>query len=105
MNDITLSGDLLSAGTALSGLILVFLGGVVNAYEGYELTQRPAVKGRFRIRGWTCFGGFLLSLLGTVFAFLANLNDSIPCLWASAITLAVALVVLLLLAFIEVRGI
>jgi hypothetical protein len=103
--DLSLSGDLLSAGSALSGLVLVFLGGVLNTYAGFDTEQQPAVRTKYRRKAWACFAGFALSLAGTVFAFLANAWNSVQCLKWSAATLGAALFVLLVMAVVEVMDI
>jgi hypothetical protein len=103
--DLTIAGDLLAAGAALAGLVLVFLGGVLNAYDGYDTTQQVAVKKRYRLRAWSCLLGFVLAVLGSVFSFLARLWQSQACLHYATLALAAALVVLLLLALVEVLSI
>lgn len=51
-----------SGGTALAGLILVFLGGVFAAYESYDKQAQASVRRKFQWRAWFAFGGFTLSL-------------------------------------------
>jgi hypothetical protein len=103
--DLSLAGDLVSAGSALAGLVLVFLGGILNAYGLYDTAQQRAVKAKYSQRAWFCFAGFTLSLAGTVFAFFAALSDSGELLAVAASALGAALLVLLVMAVIEIRSI
>lgn len=103
--DLSLAGDLLSAGAALSGLVLVFLGETLNTYDQYEAQQQPAVRARYRTRAWFCFAGFTLCLAGTLFAFLGQLCSSGGMLVIAAAALGGALLLLLVMALVEVRSI
>lgn len=105
MDDPTLSGDLLSAGSALAGLILVFLGSTLNAYNGYDATQQGAVRPVFVRRAWLAFAGFGLSVGGTVSAYLANLYNSGMWLNLATVGLGLSLTVLMVVAFLEVKEI
>src|SRR5688500_789572 len=103
--DLDLAGDLISAGAALSGLVLVFLGGVLNAYESYDTEQKNAVKARYKTKAWLCFGGFVAALLGTVLAFLAKVGSSPRSLEFAAGLEGVALILLFVMALGDVRSI
>ena len=37
---------LFAGGTGLAGLILVFLGGIINAYESYDTVGKKAVQSK-----------------------------------------------------------
>ena len=73
------AGDVAAAATALSGLLLVFIGAVTSAYQSYETTARKAVRGRFLTRGALSFAGFVFSLVSAVAALSAKVVGS-PCL-------------------------
>ncbi len=103
--DLSLAGDLLAAGSALAGLVLVFLGGVLNTYATYDTVQQPAVRRLYKRKGWTCVGGFTLSLAGALFAFLAHAWCSVGYLRLSAGALGGASIVLLILTVVEVWSI
>jgi hypothetical protein len=103
--DLSLSGDLLAAGVALAGLVLVFLGGVLNTYATYDTVQQPSVQGVYRRKAWACVAGFVLSLAGALFAFLAHVWCSVGWLKMAAGALAAACVVLLIMAVVEVQSI
>jgi len=58
-----------SGATALAGLILVFLGSVLAAFESYEEVAKSAVRSKYRWRARLSLGGFLAALLAAGFAF------------------------------------
>src|SRR5262249_33628542 len=60
--------QVLTASTALAGLLLVSIGGVVSAYQSYATDAQPAVLARFRWRGWVAFSGFAISLISALAA-------------------------------------
>src|SRR5689334_9560434 len=97
--------QVLTASTALAGLILVFIGSVVSAYDGYETPDQPAVRARYQWRGWFAFAGFAFSLLSALTALAYNWAPS-PCMIdASLALLALTFVVVFLAALGAVRGI
>jgi hypothetical protein len=61
MNGQTVSGEVVTAGTALAGLILIYIGSLVTAYGGYQATEQRTVKLRFLARAWLAFVGFVLA--------------------------------------------
>jgi hypothetical protein len=48
---VSVAGDVASAGAALAGLVLVFLGHTAGTFENYNPKDRPKVKDRFQKRG------------------------------------------------------
>lgn len=87
--------------TALAGLILVFLGGIYTAYDGYDATSQRAVKDRFVFRVWLTFVGFFLALVSAGLALSFNWGHSELAFWGSIVALAVSCLILL---FIGVRS-
>jgi hypothetical protein len=69
-----LNEQLVTAGTALAGLILVFLGSTLAAFEGYDATQRHSVKVKYQRRALVAFFGFLCSLSGATAGIVALLR-------------------------------
>lgn len=59
---------LFSGGTALAGLILVFLGGVLNAYESFDPASREFAKQKYRFRIKASLFGFLSAVLSALSA-------------------------------------
>lgn len=70
---------LFSGGTALAGLILVFLGGILTAYDSYDQVSKDAIRVKYKRRATLAFSGFALSLLSAISALVANW--SCPTLW------------------------
>jgi len=64
----TAIGVLFSGATALAGLILVFLGGVINTYQTYDPIEKKAVQKKFRFRAYLSFIGFVFAILSALSA-------------------------------------
>lgn len=73
---LSLAGDIIAAGTALGGLILVYLGSVATGYASYEKTQQGAVRGAFQRRAWFAFVGMILALSSSGIAIAAKWTGS-----------------------------
>jgi hypothetical protein len=67
-----ITGDIISAGSALAGLLLVFMGSIATSYESYEATEKRSALPKFQPRIWFAFNGFALSLFATVAALVAK---------------------------------
>ncbi|MGN6818247.1 MAG: hypothetical protein ACTHJR_06205 [Sphingomonas sp.] len=78
MNGLNVSGEVVTAGTALAGLILIYIGSLVTVYGGYGATEQKSVKLRFLARAWIVFVGFILALLSAALAVLGKWLNS-PC--------------------------
>lgn len=59
----TLINQLFSGGTALAGLILVFLGSIFASYESYDAQAKASVRDKYRKRAQIAFGGFIAALI------------------------------------------
>jgi hypothetical protein len=81
-----IAGDIVAAGTALGGLLLVFIGVVTTAFQSYDSEAKAAVKGAFQRRGILGLVGFLLSLAAAACA-LAGKSTGSPCLVAISVAL------------------
>ena len=68
----SLAGDISSAGAALAGLILVFLGHTAGTFENYDPSERAKVKDRFRKRATLAFIGFVFALFACLFALIGE---------------------------------
>jgi uncharacterized membrane protein len=60
-----ISQEVTGVGGALAGLILVYIGIVVNSYGTYRAEEQRSVKGRLQTRAWLAFVGVTLALLAT----------------------------------------
>ena len=68
----SVAGDISSAGAALAGLILVFLGHTAGTFENYGPSERKKVKDRLRKRAVLAFGGFVFALLACLLALIGE---------------------------------
>ncbi len=91
---LSLTGDVIAAGAALAGLILVYLGSVASGYAGFAATEQRSVRASFQRRAWFAVVGVALAIAASGTALLGK--------WLSQICLAGSSVVLLALAFIWV---
>ena|SRR5579864_5953440 len=99
-----LAGDLFTGGTALAGLVLVFLGGIVSAYDSFSREDKPFVRDRYRRNGALALGGFLASLLAAIFGLIAKSCVLPALLWSAAAALALAFAFVMCLAVIAFKG-
>lgn len=71
-NALGMAGDVSSASAALAGLLLVFMGSIATAFDGYHKQEQRVVLSRFRLRIWFAFIGFFLAIAATFLSLLAN---------------------------------
>ena len=102
MQTANLANQLLSAGTALAGFILVFLGVVFTGYESYDAPQKAAVRAKYRFRAWLAFGGFACALCAAASGIVANWSSC--CIWpyGGVTTLGVAFLLLVVLTLLTI---
>ena len=91
MDGITVAGEVVGAGTALAGLILVYLGAVAAGYDAYQPAEKRTVKSRFQKRALAAFVGFILALIAALLGVLGK--------WLPNGCIADAGVVLLIISF------
>jgi hypothetical protein len=91
-----LTGDIIAAGAALAGLILVYLGSITTGYAVFEKTQHGAVRASFQRRAWFGVVGIILAIAASGTAVLGK--------WLSHVCLAGSSVILLAFALIWVVG-
>jgi len=85
-----ITGAIAGAATASSGLILVYIGASVSAFQTYDAQERRSVLKKYRFRTNFAFGALLVSVSSAIFALLAD--------WMDAAGLGVAAFGLLLLS-------
>lgn len=86
-----MASDIVGAGTALAGLVLVFLGSVSNGYEAYAPQERRSVVKKYRRRALAAFAAFALALGAALFGLLSK--------WWQTASLAGVGLFLLILSF------
>ena len=67
-----LADKLLSGGTALAGLLLVFLGAVATGFDAYPAPAGRTVVSKYRRRAVTAAVGFAFSMLAAFVGLLSN---------------------------------
>jgi len=86
-----LGGDVIAAGTALAGLILVYLGSVASEYGGFRTEDQGAVRSKFRRRAWFAVLGIVFSIAGSGMAILGKWLGSACEVGTAVILLSLAL--------------
>jgi hypothetical protein len=87
-----LGGDIIAAGAALAGLILVYLGAVANEYASFPATDQGAVLPTFRRRAWFAALGIIFSISASGIALLGKWLANTCLTGFAVILLALALV-------------
>jgi len=63
MDGIAVAGEVVTAGTALAGLILIYIGSIATAFEARQPGgERNAVRLAFLGKAWVAFVGLFLAL-------------------------------------------
>jgi hypothetical protein len=96
---LNLTADVIAAGTALAGLILVYLGSVVAGYERFEKPQQPSVRPTYKRRAWFAVAGIVFSIGASGTAVLGKWLANVDLAGASVVILALALIWALITAF------
>ena len=86
-----MASDVIGAGTAMAGLVLVFLGSVSNGFDAYAPQERRSVVLKYRRRAWGAFAAFSLALAAALLGLLSK--------WLQLACLTGAGLVFLILSF------
>jgi hypothetical protein len=94
-----------TGGTALAGLILVFLGALLTSFDGYGAEGQSAVRRKYQHRAWLALSGFVAALIS---ATLALAGFCIPCmarfsLYGGLLALFVSFLMVLIVAIVAVK--
>jgi hypothetical protein len=100
-----IASDITLAGTALGGLLLVFIGLSVTAYESFDPLDRPAVLWKFRRRAYLALSGFIFALISTVFSLVAKATAWECSVFLAAGCLGLSISLVTLTAFLTVADI
>lgn len=98
MDPTIVAGQVTTAGTALAGLILVFLGNIFTSFNSYDADQQSSVKRKYRMRGLMALAGFVMSLLTAVFGLLSHWWYPTGFVYVAIFTFASAFLLILILA-------
>ena len=102
MNRGEIAGQILGAGSALAGLILVFMGAAFTAFEGYTSEQKSAVRKKYQRRALVALAGFVASLLAAAIALASIWITGYPPLYCAVGMLGIAFVLALASAILSV---
>jgi hypothetical protein len=89
---LSLTGDIIAAGAALAGLILVYLGSVATGYAGFDATQQESVRAPFQRRAWFAVVGVVLAIAASGAAVFGKWLLNICLAGTSVILLSLALI-------------
>jgi hypothetical protein len=96
------AGDIVTAGSAISGLILVYIGSLTASFATYQPTEKKAVVASYSQRAWFAFIGLVLFMIAIVLALIGKWLD-VPCMIIGALVLLiVALIWVLVTAILTV---
>lgn len=76
MSALEATGDIIAAGTALSGLMLVYVGAQLANFDSYTASEKSSVKKKFQVRIGLSGIGSIIGLLAALFALFAKINAS-----------------------------
>ena len=91
---VEIAGDIVAAGAAVSGLILVYIGGLSASFATFQPQEKKSVRDSFLRRAWFAFVGLVLFLLAVTLALFGK--------WLSIPCMVVASLILLIVAFVWV---
>ena len=101
LDPVSAAGDIADAGTALAGLILVYLGAVAVRYETLDPKDQSSARDVYRRHARRAFRGIVIALVAAIAALTAESLKSEP--YATVIA-AVAVLALLMSFFIAVMA-
>ncbi len=93
-----LATSLVTASAAVSGLVLVFLGSLLNAYDHFTASEQDSVRASYRFRGWMGLSGFALALMCEITSVLATFYSETVWLVVSTFCLGASRIVLIVMA-------
>lgn len=99
----TESGDVVAAGSAIAGLMLVYMGSLSAGYSTYDPREKGAVRSSYQRRIWFAFTGLVLNALSIPFGLAAKALDNLCVLYAGLAFLVVGIVWLVVVAALTAR--
>lgn len=103
---IEVAGDIAAAGSALAGLILVYLGSITSSFASFQPAERRAVLASHQRRVWFAFAGFVLFLIAVALALFAKWLN-MPCMAVAALMILlvgmIGLVIAAVLTVMEIK--
>ena len=105
MGALAATGEIVTAGTALAGLMLIYIGIQVTNYGGYTATERKTVRPKFQLRASLAAIGVVLALIAAASGLVAKaLESQSGAIWAVSISV-IAFIWTIIVAIANVREI
>ena len=101
LDPVSAAGDIADAGTALAGLILVYLGAVAVRYETLDPKDQSSARETYRRHARRAFRGIVIALVAAIAALTAESLKSEP---YATIIAVIAFIALLMSFFIAVMA-
>ena len=101
-----IGGDVVAAGSAIAGLMLVYMGGLTAGYSSYAPQSKAAVRASFQRRMWLAFAGVILNVAALPFGLAAKALDDHQALTMGLVLLglgAVWLIAVAVLTALEIK--
>jgi Na+/proline symporter len=73
---VEVAGDIVAAGSAAAGLILVYVGALSTGYSTFTAQERRSVKRSYRTRAWFALAGLVLFLISVALGLIGKWYDS-----------------------------
>jgi len=86
-----IGGDVVAAGAAVAGLMLVYMGALSGSFGGFQGREKATVLPSYRRRIWFAFAGLTLNATAIPFGLAAKALDCESPLWASLVLLILGL--------------
>ena len=85
------ASDIVACGSALAGLLLVYMGALASAFSGFELQEKRAVLRSHQLRAWFAFVGLAFALLSVILGLAGR--------WLNMLCIEVNAMVFIVLSF------
>ena len=93
-----IGGDVVAAGGAIAGLMLVYMGSLSAGYASYPATGKKAVRGSYQRRIWFAFAGLIFNALSIPCGLEAKALDDVCVLFLGLAFLLLGMVWLVVAA-------
>jgi hypothetical protein len=77
MDGTHVAGEVVTAGTALAGFILIYIASLVTGYGGYQPQEQKRVIIGFLSRAWIAFVGMVMALLATALSIIGKWEGNV----------------------------
>jgi hypothetical protein len=99
------AGDIAAAATALSGLLLVYMGMVTTSYESFGPDAKSAVRAKFKFRMGIALAGIYCALAAAVGSLSGKWFKCEGLVWFSFLAILVSLILILIFVTIAYKDI